>query len=368
MVKANGKLRRLSMLGAAASIAVLGVIGTNLPAHADPDKVAAAKKTLDGIEEQTAQLSSDYTILSAKLAESNQKLAKLTTQQKAQEAELATVKASFGQLAMMQYQTSGVDATARLLAAPDDTAFLNQLTTVQTASGMVNQKVQNFQVKQAKLNSLKAQATATRNQIAADTTQQKALLAKSKQAEEKATKTLAALTKEEKERLAKAQAAAAAAQAAQQAARSEGQNSRSRTTQSNSNSTTKQESTTTPAAPADASGRAATAIAYAMSKVGGPYVYGGTGPTGFDCSGLTGAAWRAAGVSLPRTSQAQYSVGVPVSMSQLQPGDLVFYYSGITHVGMYIGNGKIVHAANPRTGISVTSVSSMPFMGGRRVG
>ena len=105
-----------------------------------------------------------------------------------------------------------------------------------------------------------------------------------------------------------------------------------------------------------------------MSKVGGPYVYGGTGPTGFDCSGLTGAAWRAAGVSLPRTSQAQYSVGVPVSMSQLQPGDLVFYYSGITHVGMYIGNGKIVHAANPRTGISVTSVSSMPFMGGRRVG
>ena len=57
-----------------------------------------------------------------------------------------------------------------------------------------------------------------------------------------------------------------------------------------------------------------------------------------------------------------------MSMSQLQPGDLVFYYSGITHVGMYIGNGKIVHAANPRTGISVTSVSSMPFMGGRRVG
>ena len=73
------------------------------------------------------------------------------------------------------------------------------------------------------------------------------------------------------------------------------------------------------------------------------------------------------GVSLPRTSQAQYRVGTPVSLSNLQPGDLVFYYSGISHVGIYIGNGRIVHAANPRSGVTTASVTSMPFMGGRRV-
>jgi cell wall-associated NlpC family hydrolase len=60
-------------------------------------------------------------------------------------------------------------------------------------------------------------------------------------------------------------------------------------------------------------------------------------------------------------------VGQPVSLSQLAPGDLVFYYSGISHVGIYIGNGMIVHAANPRSGVLTASVTSMPFMGGRRV-
>ena len=74
-----------------------------------------------------------------------------------------------------------------------------------------------------------------------------------------------------------------------------------------------------------------------------------------------------AGVGLPRTSQAQFGVGTPVSLSQLAPGDLVFYYSGISHVGIYIGNGMIVHAANPRSGVLTSSVTSMPFMGGRRV-
>lgn len=69
-----------------------------------------------------------------------------------------------------------------------------------------------------------------------------------------------------------------------------------------------------------------------------------------------------------RTPGAQFGVGTPISMSNLRPGDLVFYYSGISHVGMYIGNGTIVHAANPRRGVTYAPVNSMPFMGGRRVG
>ena len=94
---------------------------------------------------------------------------------------------------------------------------------------------------------------------------------------------------------------------------------------------------------------------------------GATGPSSFDCSGLMLAAYKQVGISLPRTSQAQISAGTSVSKGDLQPGDLVFYYSGITHVGMYIGNGKIVHAANPRSGVVTAPVNSMPFAGARRV-
>nr|WP_221199592.1 C40 family peptidase [Nocardioides soli] len=117
-----------------------------------------------------------------------------------------------------------------------------------------------------------------------------------------------------------------------------------------------------------ASGRASAAIAYAMAQVGDAYVYGAAGPNAFDCSGLTMMAWAQAGVALPHSSSAQYGSGPHIAMSDLQPGDLVFYYSPISHVGMYIGNGMIVHAANPGTGVVVSSVSSMPYVGAVRPG
>jgi peptidoglycan DL-endopeptidase CwlO len=121
----------------------------------------------------------------------------------------------------------------------------------------------------------------------------------------------------------------------------------------------------TPAGPV--SNAASVALAFALSQVGKAYVWGGNGPDAYDCSGLTVAAYKKAGISLPRTTYTQWTVGTPVSLANLQPGDLVFYYSGISHVGIYIGNGKIVHAANPTTGVAIASVTSMPFQGGRRV-
>ncbi len=117
-----------------------------------------------------------------------------------------------------------------------------------------------------------------------------------------------------------------------------------------------------------ASSSAQTAVSAALSKVGSRYVYSATGPNAFDCSGLTSFAYRQAGITLPRNSRSQFSAGQHVSRSNLKPGDLVFYYSPISHVGIYVGNGKIVHAANPRTGVNTTSVDSMPFAGAVRVG
>jgi cell wall-associated NlpC family hydrolase len=103
-----------------------------------------------------------------------------------------------------------------------------------------------------------------------------------------------------------------------------------------------------------ASGSAATAVQTALAQVGKPYVWGASGPDGFDCSGLTMYAWGAAGVSLPHSAASQYAVTQHVSTSSIQPGDLLFYYSPISHVSMYVGGGSMVEA--PHTGSSVQVV------------
>jgi cell wall-associated NlpC family hydrolase len=122
------------------------------------------------------------------------------------------------------------------------------------------------------------------------------------------------------------------------------------------------------AATADApNSRAAAAVSYAYAKLGSPYVWGATGPDAFDCSGLIQAAYRSAGISLPRTTYAQIDAGRRVSRSELLPGDLVFFYSGISHVGLYVGNGQMVHAPNPSAPVRVAPIDEMPFAGATRV-
>lgn len=113
--------------------------------------------------------------------------------------------------------------------------------------------------------------------------------------------------------------------------------------------------------------RAAAAVSYASSKLGSPYVWGATGPDAFDCSGLMQASYRAAGISLPRTTYAQIDAGRRVARSELLPGDLVFFYSAISHVGIYIGNGQMIHAPNPSAPVRVAPIDEMPFAGATRV-
>lgn len=112
--------------------------------------------------------------------------------------------------------------------------------------------------------------------------------------------------------------------------------------------------------------RAAQAVAFAFAQLGKPYVWGATGPGAYDCSGLAQAAWAAAGVSLPRTTYSQINAGTRVPESQLEPGDLVFFYAGVSHVGIYIGDGEIIHAPHPGAPIRIAPLSEMPFAGATR--
>jgi cell wall-associated NlpC family hydrolase len=117
-----------------------------------------------------------------------------------------------------------------------------------------------------------------------------------------------------------------------------------------------------------AGGAAGVAVKRACAQIGKPYVWGADGPGSFDCSGLTQYAWKAAGVSLTHFTGAQWREGTPVSRSELRPGDLVFFYSDLHHVGMYVGNGLIVHASRSGVPVKMARMEGKPYMGARRPG
>ena len=114
------------------------------------------------------------------------------------------------------------------------------------------------------------------------------------------------------------------------------------------------------------SSKGAKALAFAKRQLGDRYRYGGTGPSAWDCSGLTRGAWKHAGKKIPRTSQGQSRYGKKITKSQLKKGDLVFFYSGKSHVGIYAGKGKVIHASRPGKPVASIKMTYMPYAGARR--
>ena len=110
------------------------------------------------------------------------------------------------------------------------------------------------------------------------------------------------------------------------------------------------------------------ALAFALAQIGKPYVYGGTGPYGYDCSGLAQTAWAAAGLWIPRTTQEQAGIGTHVPMNQLRPGDLVLFYADASHVGIYVGGGNVVVAPHRGARVMIQQMRWMPVYDVRRPG
>ena len=127
-----------------------------------------------------------------------------------------------------------------------------------------------------------------------------------------------------------------------------------------------------PAAPAPkkkkTTSKGAKALAFAKKQLGEKYKYGAAGPNAWDCSGLTMKAWKAAGVNLPHSASAQAKKGRKVARRDLKPGDLVFFYSPISHVGIYAGGGKVIHASRPGKPVASIKISYMPYKSARRPG
>lgn len=320
---------------AGALIGFASIIGISLvplsPTHAEPD-IEDVQARVDKLYHQAEQASERYNDARIKLKELKAELAVLKADQAGQQAKVNAMQSAIDRAIAAQYEGQSLSATGQLVLSEDPGQFLTELTTVDAFNETQAQVVED-RSKAAEALKIREEATAGHVKELAAT--KKAL------AKEKAT--IDAKHSEAEELLDKLEEE----ERAEQASRG---------------------SSTVRLPDVPASGRAAAAVEYALNQVGDSYVYGAAGPDAFDCSGLTMMAWAQAGVGLPHSSGAQMGSGSPVSSSSLKPGDLVFYYSPVSHVGIYIGGGQIVHAANPGTGVAVAGVHSMPYSGAVRPG
>lgn len=326
--------KRITSVIAACSVATLG--GSLLvaaPSQADPDRDDVAAR-VERLYHEAEQASERYNDARLELQRTRQSLQTLRADLDRQQERVDEVRAQVAATVVASYQGQALSTTTQVLLSDDPDAFLDQIATVSAYNDQQAQLMAEFatQLKQLELR----EAAAERE--LAELAETEDLLAEEKaEVDEKAAEAEALLDEMD----------AAAASRTSRVSRSDSR---------------------TPLPDVPVSGRAGAAIEYALAQVGDAYSYGAAGPDAYDCSGLTMAAWAQAGVSLPHSSSAQMSMGTPVSSSDLQPGDLVFYYSPVSHVGIYIGNGQIVDAANPGTGVRIAGVFSMPYSGARRIG
>lgn len=333
---------------AAIVLSAIAVVAAGLnPAAAEPDTVAAAQKELAAIQEQAAKADAAYADAEDAYGAASKKLTQTDAEIVTQSAVVTKLKGNLAQYAIQQFQGGGFDVATRLMVATDETLALNSIATLNTVTEATTGNVQDVQVEQAKLDRLRADAADLTARMQAEKDKQGALVKQLDDQEKASQAVLNRLKSEERARLL----------AAQQQQTTTAQNNASQAVAS-------------PGFGDGGSGseRGRAAVQYAIAQLGKPYIFASSGPNGFDCSGLTSAAYASVGISLPHQSRSQFGVGVPVAKSDLQPGDLLFFYGGITHVGMYVGNGVMIHSAPSGRGVHYSNLATYPsYQGARRV-
>jgi peptidoglycan DL-endopeptidase CwlO len=345
---------------AVAAISVITIVcglALSAPVSADPKPtLAEVQRRVDELHGQAEEASERYNAATETLAEIERRLTAAENDAQRQEARVQKLTADMGGFAAATYRAGGLDPTVQAMLAEDPDDFLarssvidayatqqaEQLNAVAAERQQLEQKRLIVDEELSRQAAIKAVLAAEKKTVDSLVAEQEELLAK--------------LTAEEKARIAREQERARLAALAERDEVSE-RISRS----------------STPAPNVPASGRAAIAVRAALSKIGAPYVYGTAGPNTFDCSGFTSWAWAQAGVSLSHSSSVQATQGTRVSVSQLQPGDILFYDSPVSHVAMYIGDGMVVHASNPQTDVTTAPMyqaggSAKPFAGAMRPG
>ena len=370
---------RFAALGvASAALSALVVFPASLPAAAEPPlTVAEARDLIKQLQTDAAGIDQQYSEVKEQIKEGRAQLGLKQADVQAQTEKVGRLKVQAGQIALAQFQNRSLVTAAHLFVTPDTEGFLSEISTVQKVSENQNAALQDYQQAQANLAALEHSAETDLAALAERDKQLKSLTAASDKKLDQAKKVLAKLTAEQQKQLAEAEKKATAkanteGRAATKAPAKTNTETRAATkptaktnTETRTATKTSQDSTRSSAT---GSSKGAKALAYAKAQLGEPYVRNGDGPSSWDCSGLTMMAWGSVGVSLPHSSGQQFNRGQPVAKSDLQSGDLVFFYSGISHVGLYAGNGQVIHAPRPGKSVEYIKMSYMPYAGARRPG
>ncbi|MFJ6573092.1 NlpC/P60 family protein [Streptomyces sp. NPDC091292] len=354
------------------SVALLSQSAQAAPAD-DKPSIEEVQRKVDDLYHEAGVATEKYNGAKERSAQQKKKVDGLLDQVARGTEKLNEARRAMGSFAAAQYRTGAVSDTATLLLADNPQDYFDQRQLSSRLTERQKEVVDDYQTQ--------ALATAKKREQAAKsltklTASQSALRTSKQDVQTKlgeARDLLSKLTAEEKKRLAaiekKKQEEArrkaeelARKQAAEEKKRQEATaENPSSGTGSGTGSDSGTGSGTGSGTSAGASTQTAKVIAFAEAQLGKPYVWGATGPGSYDCSGLTQAAWKAAGVTLPRTTWDQVKVGTTVSTADARPGDLVFFYDDISHVGIYTGDGKMIHAPKPGANVRVESIYYMPI-------
>ncbi|MEU1192300.1 NlpC/P60 family protein [Streptomyces sp. NPDC005859] len=352
------------------SVALLSQTANAAPSDDGKPSLEEVEKKVDDLYRQAESATEKYNAAKEKTTKQRKQVDSLLDDVAQRTQKLNAAREELGSHAAAQYRTgaSAPDTAAFLLAdTPQDYFDQNQLMSRLTdrqkgaVDDYVTEQSATMKQRQEATESL-ATLTDTQNDLkTAKATVQKKLgdareLLSRLTAQEKAR--LAAIEKQRQEEAARKAAELARQQAAAQAAAQRESGGSSTGTGADTGAGTGAGTGSTGTSPVDPSytTKAEKALAFARAQIGKPYVWGATGPGSYDCSGLTQAAWKAAGVTLPRTTYDQVNAGITVSLADARPGDLIFFYDDVSHVGVYIGNGMMIHAPKPGTYVREESV------------
>ncbi|MFG3335247.1 NlpC/P60 family protein [Streptomyces tendae] len=313
------------------------------PAAIPGKDLEAVRKKLDKLYRAAASATEQYNAAEEKAEKQNAEIVELAKKIVKGQEKLDGLKERAGAAARAQYRTGGLPDGAKLVLSDDPEDFLDGTGRVIQGQRATKGLLGDLTRTQEDLKTYAADASARFKELEAN---RKAKAAAQKKIEKQiaaAEKLESELETEEKERLARLEKEAQA---------------KAQTAWLDSGILEDLDT--------EATERGRKAVEYATAQLGKPYQWGAEGPTSYDCSGLTSQAWVWAGQTIPRTSQQQWKQLRHVDVEDMRPGDLIIYFDDASHVGMYVGDGSMVHAPRPGRSITVAGAGSMPILGAVR--
>ncbi|MEV6617867.1 NlpC/P60 family protein [Streptomyces sp. NPDC051051] len=338
------------------SVALLSQTATAAPSTDDRPSLEEVEKKVDDLYRQAESATEKYNAAKEKATKQRKKVDTLLDDVAQRAQKLNDAREELGTYAAAQYRTgASAPDTATLLLADSPQDYFDQTQLMGRVTDRQKGAVDDYFADQAETMKKRQEASQSLRTLTDSQNDLRTAKAAVQKKLGSARALLSQLTAEEKARLAKIEerkrqeAARKAAELAEQQAAQTAAAQQESAGASDPAGTGTSTPSSSPSTSTDSSyaTKAERALAFARAQIGKPYVWGATGPDSYDCSGLTQAAWKAAGVSLPRVTYDQVNAGTTVSLSAAQPGDLVFFYADVTHVGIYIGNGMMIHAPKP---------------------